>query len=119
VPRRRKAPTLAPAASQDIRELLQWSEEKFGQSVAVRYRALLKQALRDVQADPERPGSKERPELTTGGIRTYPISFSRSRVGGPGVKNPRHVLVYRYDSDVIEIVRVLHDARDLERHVHD
>jgi len=56
-------PSLAPAARQDVREVLRWSEQKFGLTAAARYRALLKQAARDIGADPERPGSKERPEI--------------------------------------------------------
>jgi toxin ParE1/3/4 len=48
---------LAPAAQRDIQRALKWSEENFGKQAALRYRALLKQALRDIEADPERPGS--------------------------------------------------------------
>ena len=109
---------LAPAARRDVREALKWSEEKFGSRAAQRYRALLKQALRDIAADPERPGWMERPELSTG-ARTYHLRFSRdrARVSGP-VRNPRHFLLYRRnDEGVIEVARVLHDARDLERHL--
>jgi toxin ParE1/3/4 len=97
---------------------LKWSEEKFGSRAAQRYRALLKQALGDIAADPERPGSMERPELITG-ARTYHLRFSRdrARVSGP-VRNPRHFLLYRRnDEGVIEVARVLHDARDLDRHL--
>jgi toxin ParE1/3/4 len=109
---------LAPAARRDIREALKWSEEKFGSRAAQRYRALLKQALRDIAADPERPGSTERPELSSG-ARTYHLRFSRDRARATGaVKNPRHFLLYRRsDGGVIEVARVLHDARDLERHL--
>jgi len=36
------------------------------------------------------------------------------------VKKPRHFLVYRRrGEEVIDVVRVLHDARDLERHLPD
>ncbi|MGO9271697.1 MAG: type II toxin-antitoxin system RelE/ParE family toxin [Terriglobia bacterium] len=81
---------LAPAARRDIREALKWSEEKFGSRAAQRYRALLKQALRDIAADPERPGSTERAELSSG-ARTYHLRFSRDRArAGGAVKNPRH-----------------------------
>ncbi len=109
---------LAPVARRDIREALRWSEERFGSRAAQRYRALLKQALRDIAADPERPGSTERPELSTG-ARTYHVRFSRDRARASGaVKNPRHLLLYRRsDEGVIEVARVLHDARDLERHL--
>ncbi len=52
------------------------------------------------------------------GARTYPISFSRHRVRGASVKDPRHVLLYRVRADgAIEIARVIHDSRELERHI--
>jgi toxin ParE1/3/4 len=110
---------LSPLASSDIRAALIWSRERFGERAAARYRDLLKQALRDIAADPERPGSRERPDLA-GGIRTYHVAYSRdhARAGLRVVKKPRHVLVYRRrGDDAINVVRVLHDARDLERHL--
>jgi toxin ParE1/3/4 len=97
---------------------LKWSEEKFGSRAAQRYRALLKQPLRNISADPERPGSMERPQLSTG-ARTYHLRFSRDRARASGaVRNPRHFLLYRRnDEGVIEVAWVLHDARNLERHL--
>ena len=68
-----------------------------------------------------RPGSRARPELAQG-MRTYHLSFSRQRARGQGsiLRKPRHFLVYRLRGDThIEIVRVLHDAMDLERHLPD
>lgn len=110
---------LAPAARSDVREALMWSQERFGERTAARYRDLLKQALRDIAADPERPGFKERPDLARG-VRTYRLYFSRDRARDDlgVVKKPRHFLVYRRRGEaVIDVVRVLHDARDLERHL--
>jgi toxin ParE1/3/4 len=109
---------LAPAARSDIREALIWSQGRFGERAAARYRDLLKQAIHDVSADPERPGSQARPDLARG-IRTHHLHFSRSRArSGLGtVGKPRHFLVYRRRQDVVDVVRVLHDARALERHL--
>jgi len=43
---------------------------------------------------------------------------SRRRVSGPIVKEPRHFLLYRRRSDgVLEIARVLDEARDFQRHL--
>ncbi|HUI53982.1 MAG TPA: type II toxin-antitoxin system RelE/ParE family toxin [Bryobacteraceae bacterium] len=110
---------LSPAARNDIRETLIWSQEQFGKRAAARYRELLKQALRDIAADPERPGSQERRDLASG-VRTYHLLLSRDRARGNlgAVKKPRHFLVYRSrGNNVLEIIRVLHDARDLVRHL--
>lgn len=93
---------------------------EFGERAALRYDALIKQALKDIAADPERPGSKERPEIMIEGARTYHLSLSRSHVSSPGVKEPRHFLLYRHRGDsVIEVARILHDGRDLHRHLPD
>lgn len=85
---------------------------------SLRYRALIRQALLDIEADPEWPGSTERPEIMVKGARTFHISMSRSRVTGARVKEPRHFLLYRRCADgIVEVVRVLHDGRDLNRHL--
>ncbi len=110
--------SLALAASQDVRKILKWTEEKFGKRAQERYRDLLLQALRDIEADPERPGSKEWPNILAIGTRTYHLSFSRSRTNGQAVKEPRHFILYRLRKDAgIEVGRILHDGRDLQRHL--
>jgi toxin ParE1/3/4 len=110
--------SLAPAAIRDVREIRRWSEEKFGKAAARRYEALLIQALRDIEADPERHGSKERPDVMIRGARIYHLAFSRDRVPGQKVQTPRHFLVYRCrDNGIFEVARILHDARDLTRHL--
>lgn len=116
--RRPRRIVLAPAARMDIREALIWSQERFGERAAARYRNLLKQAIRDIAADPQRPGSRERRDLARG-IRTYHLFFSRLRARNDlgVVGKPRHFLVYRCREDAIDVVRVLHDARDLESHL--
>lgn len=85
---------------------------------SLRYNSSMTQALRDIAEEPERPGSQQRPELGAG-VLVYHLRFSRDRAGSePGrVKVPRHFLVYRRQNGLIEVLRVLHDARDLERHV--
>jgi toxin ParE1/3/4 len=95
-----------------------WSEQRFGKRAALRYRALLKQALRDIAADPERPGSRPRPEVADG-VRSYHLFFSRDRARTAlgVVGEPRHFLIYRHCEKRIDVVRVLHDARDLRRHL--
>jgi toxin ParE1/3/4 len=74
--------------------------------------------MRDIAEDPDRPGSTEHPEVLAEGVRTYHLEFSRGRVSGGRVKEPRHFLVYRRRPDgLVEVARVLHDTRDLSRHL--
>ncbi|MBI5084593.1 MAG: type II toxin-antitoxin system RelE/ParE family toxin [Acidobacteria bacterium] len=110
---------LSPEAEQDIRDVLKRSRERLGVSAEVRYRGLLKQGLRDLAADPERPGSAERSELGRG-VRSYHLWFSRerARAGGETVRGPRHFLIYRVrNAATLDVIRVLHDSRELRLHV--
>ena len=106
---------LAPAAEEDIVEILAWSHEHFGEPARLRYEALLTQAIVDIAENPGRTGSKSREELA-GGARTYQLWHSRQRtekaVGM--VAKPRHFLLFRVNTKgEIEIGRVLHDSMDL------
>jgi len=118
--RRRHKAVLSPEARRDLREILKWSEAKFGRDAALRYEDLIVQALHDIEADLERPGSQERSELQKG-VRTYHLSFSKERARSAlgVVQNPRHFIIYRRRDglSVIDILRILHDGRDLQRHI--
>jgi toxin ParE1/3/4 len=110
---------LSALARWDIAALLERSREQFGEKSRLRYEALLKQAILDVAADPERIGSQLRPEFAPA-IRFYHLRYSRDRVKRSlgRVRSPRHLLVYQVvEGGIIEVVRVLHDSMDLERHL--
>ena len=110
---------VAPAAEEDIESILAWTQEHLGERARLRYEALLIQAIIDVGASPELPGSNSRPEITAS-ARTYHLFHSRNRVAAEvgRVKKPRHILLYRFRTEgAIEIGRVLHDSMDLERHL--
>ncbi len=51
------------------------------------------------------------------GARTYHLTFSRKGVEGKVVKAPRHLILYRLNSASLEVGRILHDSRDLDRHL--
>ena len=107
----------APRALRDIYDVLIWSREHFGERAAKRYDRLMKQSIRDIAQDPGRPTSRSRPELRPN-VRAYHLSNSRdrSRTELGVTKRPRHFLIYRWREDgAIELLRVLHDARDLDR----
>lgn len=108
-------------ARRDIEAILRRSIKEFGAAASDRYRLLIRQAMLDILSDPNRPGSKERPEILIEGARTYHLLFSRNRVEGQPVKDPRHFLLYRRrNSDgAIELARILDDVRDLDRQIPD
>jgi plasmid stabilization system protein ParE len=50
---------LTGPAKRDLSGLMEWTVQEFGERAAVRCDTLSKNALKDIGADPERPGSKE------------------------------------------------------------
>jgi toxin ParE1/3/4 len=109
---------LSGPARRDVAAIIKRSLHEFGEAASLRYEALIQQALCDIGADPERPGSKERPELMVKGVRTWHLALSRARVSGPGVKEPRHFIVYRRrGGGIVEVARILDHNLDLQRHL--
>lgn len=108
---------LAAPARTDIAGLLDWSAEHFGQAGRLRYEALLETALKDIAAEPGRAGSREEPQLAPG-LRICHLRLSRRRaIEKSIVRSPRHVIVYRAERDLVVVLRVLHDAMDIARHL--
>lgn len=105
-------------ARRDISGILKWSRDAFGERAALRYEALIAQALTDLGSDPDRLGSQTRPDILVSGARIYHLSLSRNRVPGPSVREPRHFMIYRkLGNGEIEVARILHDSRDFDRHI--
>jgi toxin ParE1/3/4 len=109
---------LSPEARRDLKETLKWTIDRFGRDAALRYEYLIVQGLRDIEEDLERPGSLERSDIQSG-IRTYHLRFSRDRARSSQgvVHKPRHFIIYRSRERRIDILRILHDGRDLQRHL--
>ena len=109
---------LSEAAQGDLRDILAWTDEQFGEAARLRYESLIVAALRDVASQPDRPGSLARPELGAG-VRSWHLRLSRDHVkpGVEVVRRPRHFVVYRSEPALVVIGRVLHDAMELARHV--
>tara|TARA_B100000614_G_scaffold47856_1_gene40844 strand:- start:689 stop:1078 length:390 start_codon:yes stop_codon:yes gene_type:complete len=105
----------APALD-DLRDIRAFTLKRYGREQAEAYGALLKAALRDLRDDPFRPGSWDRPEVGEN-IRSYHVGLTASRPGSP-VRKARHVVLYFLPEEhAVVISRVLHDARDLARHL--
>jgi len=106
--------TLAAAARSDIANILRKSAADFGAEARARYATLIATALADLRADPACLGSADRSEILPG-VRTYHPSHCRKRVGERAVGKPRHLLAYRVeDGGRVMVLRVLHDAMELE-----
>ena len=109
---------LSDAAQVDVINILAWTHDQFGEAARLRYESLIVAALRDVATQPDRPGSIARPELGAG-VRSWHLRLSRDHVatGAEVVRRPRHFLVYRPESALLVVGRVLHDAMELARHL--
>ncbi|WP_454627259.1 type II toxin-antitoxin system RelE/ParE family toxin [Bradyrhizobium cenepequi] len=105
---------LGTVAELDFANILKWTTENFGARRSRIYRDRLVQAVGELAdgpnvAGPNVAGSKARDEIMPG-LRTLHVA----RRGHRG----SHLLMYRVaPKSTIEIVRILHDRMDLQRHV--
>ena len=104
---------LAAPAEADFQNVLRWTAEHFGDKQARVYAGTLSMAFEELAATgPSIIGAKTRNDIAKG-LFTLHVA----RHGRKG----RHFVMFRIGHDqgreVIEILRLLHDAMDLPRHV--
>lgn len=100
---------LGRQAEADFAEILRYKRERFGAGQARAYKALLMGALASLENGPVAPGSANREEIMPG-LRSLHVS-RRGRSG-------RHFVLYRpTEGNVVEVLRILHDAMELSRHL--
>ena len=106
----------APAEAQ-IDQILEWSQEKFGDEARKRYAALLVAAMENVAEEPSQAAIVwKRSGRADLGI--YHVRHSRDRVPEPPgpVGDPRHYLVFRVGTDgVVDILGFIHERMLLTR----
>jgi toxin ParE1/3/4 len=102
---------LGAAAEVDFANILKWTTENFGTRQARVYRDILVHTIGELADGPDVAGSRARDEILAG-LRTLHVA----RHGRRG----SHFLMYRArPNSVIEVVRILHDRMDVQRHVSD
>lgn len=103
---------LALAAEADFEQILQWTAEHFGEDQAGVYAQTLLAALDALKEGPTLTGVKERDELLKGVFTLHAARRGRKA---------RHLIVFRAmserDEKVIQVLRILHDAMDIQRHL--
>jgi toxin ParE1/3/4 len=103
---------LSAPAQADLGDILTTSLERWGAGGRSRYAALIAAAIRAIAAEPTGPTTRARDELLPG-ICSFHVRHARR---DQGVKAPVHVVYYRrVRSDLIEVVRVLHERMDPSR----
>ncbi len=100
---------LGREAENDFSRILAWTRERFGEHQFGVYKITLVQALAALEDGPEIPGSCARDEILPG-LRI--LHVARKGRGG------RHFILYRAgEGQLVEIIRFLHDAMDVNRKV--
>ena len=94
------AHTLTPAARTDLIEIWDYTRTTWSLQQAITYDDALADAFEALAAEPLRG-------LDLSDVRA---DYRRWSVG-------RHYIFYRQMSDTVEIVRILHQARDIDRHL--
>jgi toxin ParE1/3/4 len=99
---------LSETAEADHDEILRWTARRFGAAQVTAYALLLAETLARLEFGPDIAGARKRNEIGPG-LRTL-------HVGRRG----RHIVLFRVSVDrdeTIDVLRILHDAMDLARHV--
>lgn len=100
---------LSPSSQRDLAGILQYTAENFGSRQEGIYRKTVTMALTALRAGPDLRDSVRRDEIAAGHW-----SLHIARKGRRG----RHLILYREGpARTIEVVRILHDAMDLARHL--
>ncbi|MDJ1371413.1 type II toxin-antitoxin system RelE/ParE family toxin [Gulosibacter molinativorax] len=78
------------------------------------YEALIVSAIESIRDNPRVLGSRERDDLASG-LRTFHLRGSRNKVSPAArrIASPRHFVVYRQTDDIVQVVRLLHEAMDI------
>jgi toxin ParE1/3/4 len=104
--------TLAAAAEADFRDIIRWTAEVFGDAQARVYAATLSAAIESLAGGPTIVGARPRDDIAKGIFALH--------VAHHGHKGS-HFVMFRIGKDRkrarIEVLRVLHEAMDLARHL--
>jgi toxin ParE1/3/4 len=106
---------VAPRAQRDIDATLADSATRHGRNTANRYRRLIALAIEALHEDPDRPAARH---AEIGDLRLYALRVATRQLGASElVRSPPHVVVFRFNDQTVEIVRLLHEAMDLPSHL--
>ena len=103
---------LPAAAEAGFEEILRWTVDQFGEAQARSYAGTVSAALNDLAAGPTVIGAKKRDDILKGIFTLHVARQARKGL---------HFVMFRVgrapDGNVIEVLRLLHDAMDLQRHL--
>jgi toxin ParE1/3/4 len=105
---------LTQPADSDFAAIIDWPHERFGPIQARRYADTIVAALNSLGEGPAAAGAMERDDIAKG-LMTLHVAR--------GGRKGRHILLLRLGTEQeelsVDVLRILHDAMDLYRHVSD
>jgi toxin ParE1/3/4 len=103
---------LSSAAESDIASIAVWTARQFGEAQALAYVETIGLALEALAGGPEIVGARTRDDIAKG-LRDLHVSR--------GGRRGRHLILFRISrretGEFIDVLRILHDAMDLKRHI--
>ena len=104
---------LSASAETDFQAIVRWTARQFGPRQAAAYAQILSAALISLsEAGPKAGGVRKRSDIAKG---LYTLHAGR------GGKRARHFMMFRVTRgkgrETIDVLRILHDAMDLARHL--
>jgi len=103
---------LTESAEADFQAILQWTMEQFGEAQVRAYSETLSAAIEALVEGPQLVGARPRDDIAKG---IHVLHVARNGRHG------RHFLIFQASSSSlrrrIDVLRVLHDAMDLSRHL--
>ncbi len=91
---------LRPKAVADLEAIWDYTVETWGEEQAERYLHLINQSFRKIA---DNPGLGRPSDAIRKGYRKYEVG--------------RHLIFYRANDAVIDVVRILHERMDVDRHL--
>ena len=106
---------LAREAENDLEEITSYTARTFAEKALDRYLHLLEVVFLRLRSDPSCSGVR----TVDGDVKKYHLAMSKdaARTDSGVVKNPRHLVFFRISAERLEILRILHDSMDFERHL--
>ncbi len=103
---------LTNAAEADFCSIIDWTADRFGEEQAETYAGIVAAAIEALSDGPKIIGVKRREDIDDG---IYTLSVARSAHKG------RHLIVFclagEDEPQTIYVLRILHDAMDIQRHL--
>ena len=98
---------LSDTAEADYDDILRWTARRFGTTQAAAYGRLIATALARMERGPNVAGVRRRDEIGAGLLTLH--------IG----RRARHIILFRVGSEAptIDVLRILHEAMDVARHV--